>query len=623
VNSDRKKKLGSSLLLFILAYACRFGFTVPDARANGEIALVRAPDQIAAGDDVTIIVSASARETNIDRTVVLQYPATWKLKRAWRVEAGSDHAVKIAPYSEVSALFSKEAGTEVTALADYSNDFDPDAQGVAYFIVFSTQPNSGQQTESIKAALVERESADASSADRKSKRSKSVDRSWRMTFPPRYDFSFSAITTKRLVATLHLDYVPAMARSLALDGSMHSNATLHARPEDIRDYFRGPFSISFWFKSNAYDQPFLRLLASDGSGIECGLGLIGQPQIKRSGTVSQALAASPLICNDGIWHNCVVSKDSIGVLRLFIDAQSPVSAKIASSYFSDIIAIAIGDSSTNNKDFDLDELRFLRSSFREPSEFERNITVASRDTTAFAVFHFDDFGTIARPAAIVGAPMYFTLDSTAVFRETTSPVELVPVTLTAELLSPTKVDLRWQTTSELGIKQYRLERRIGTYGPFEKILAVDAKHGIRTPRRGQSIVSYSSYTASEQLPALNGDIELYYRLVLIGFSDKELPIYSLPVSVEYGSNRDVFLEQNDPNPFYAETKIAFRLTQQEVVRLSVFDMFGREVAVLENGKLDIGRHIYTLEAANWPPGIYFYKVKSPHVTVTRKMMLLR
>ena len=149
--------------LLVTHYSLLLFFTTSSAKANGEIAFVRAPEQIPAGDEVTVIVSASARETNIDRTLALEYPDSWKMKRAWRVEAGSDHAVKIAPYPEVTQLLSVESGRTAIALTDFQ-DFDPDADGIAYFIVFSTNPLSGKavsETATVKAALIERTNPDA------------------------------------------------------------------------------------------------------------------------------------------------------------------------------------------------------------------------------------------------------------------------------------------------------------------------------------------------------------------------------------------------------------------------------------------------------------------------------
>jgi hypothetical protein len=599
------------------------------AFATGEIAFIRAPEQIPDGDDITIAVSVTARETNIDRTIALEYPSGWKFKRAWRVEAGSDRAINISQFSEVASLLSKEPGHEVLALADYSDDFDPDAEGIAYFIVFSTKPITGKSASenvTVKAALVERTDPDAPpELDPKTKKRIPVSHEWRMTFPSNYDFSFNNITSKRLMASITVERVPKVERALVLNGTKMAMASFHGVSEVVSDYFRNPFSIECWFRTTNRDQNFLSLYSGNGTELRLMAGVLGQPSLVIVKPHRRTVIASHAIANDGAWHNLVLSKDSLGSLRIFVDGQPPVVEHIASSMFDSIVGLVIGDSSKSMKDFSIDELRFLKGAYRDPSEFARGMMISYRDTSyrAFAVFHFDDFGMIARSSAGETVPMSFSLDSSATISETTSPVEAEPATLNAELLSPTKVGIGWRASSELGVKQYALERRVGPYGPFEKVLTIDAKHGIKVPKRGQPVVLRAVYHASEDLPKLNGDIDLYYRIALLGFNEKEPPIYTYPVKLEYAPNSDVFVEQNEPNPFNPTTSIAFRLTKPEQVKLSIFDMIGREVDVLVDGKLAPGRHSYDLDATDWPRGIYFYKVKTASATVTRKMVLLK
>ncbi|HET6402510.1 MAG TPA: T9SS type A sorting domain-containing protein [Candidatus Kapabacteria bacterium] len=604
------------------------------AHASGEINFIRAPEQIPEGDDVTIAISASARETNVDRTLALEYPTNWKFKRAWRVEAGSDHTEKIAPYGEVRSLLESEPGQSVIALADYAPDFDPNAAGIAYFVVFSTAPvvDIKEPRVTLKAALIERTSLDTPpEIDAKTKRPIPVLHNWRMTFPSKYDFAFASITTKRLVASIRMERVPREERALVVEGTRGAFAPLLARPDVLEDYFRHPFSIALWFRTNAADETLLKLHSEDGNDLRLAIGLLGEPILERMVARSpKLLIATRAICNDGAWHYFVLSSDSLGMLRLFVDAEPPTSERLSMPPFHSISTMMLGDSSMSYKDFSIDELRMERGAYREPSEFERGMVVAAPDTghSAFAIFHFDGYAGWARSSVVETAPLYFTLDSMATIRATTSPVEHAPVLFSAELPSPTRVHLHWSRTSELGVKQYRLELRIGAYGPFDKFLTVDARRGMKSPQRmtdhpGSPILSRESYDALEELPALKGDLDLYFRVAVVGFNKKEEPSYSMPVKVEYGSDRDVFVEQNDPEPFASVTQIAFRLMKPELVRLSVFDMIGREVAVLANDKLDPGRHIYTLDAANWPAGIYFYKLKTARTTVTRKMTLIK
>jgi hypothetical protein len=606
------------------------------ANATGEIAFVRAPEEIPEGDDITVIISASARETGIDRTLAIDYPASWKLKRAYRVEAGSDHTVRLQSNGEVRGLFAKEPNRDVIALADLSDDFDPDADGIAYFIVFSTKQLPGSnpdQTSTVKAGLVERTSPNAPPViDSKTKKPKPINMNWWMVFPPKYEFSFAGITTKRLVATVRLDRITRNSRALAVEGHKDAVATLHTKPEILEEYFSHPFSVGFWFRTTGVQQSFLRFGYSGGGELRLGTGLLGEPLLM----VKNKVVISPrTIVNDGAWHNLVLSCDSGGKLRMFIDAESPVIIDGPKGVFHKVSSIEIGNPASDN-DFSIDELRLMRGAYHDPLEFENRIATAERDTShdAEAIFHFDEFGQVARSSVPLLTkvapedkgefiPVFFALDSGARLQETSSPVQLDPVMLSVDLNSSTQVGISWKTTSELGIKQFRLERRIGTYGAFEKVLAVEAKHGMKAPKRGQSVVSRNNYSAQEDLPKLNGDIELYYRLAVVGFNEKESPYYSIPVKLEYGADRDVFVEQNQPNPFNPMTVIAFRLTKPETIRLSVFDIIGREVALLFNGKLDAGRHAYSLDATNWPGGIYFYKVKTSQTTITRKMVLAK
>jgi hypothetical protein len=95
------------------------------------------------------------------------------------------------------------------------------------------------------------------------------------------------------------------------------------------------------------------------------------------------------------------------------------------------------------------------------------------------------------------------------------------------------------------------------------------------------------------------------------------------VKLEFGGLREVFVEQNKPNPFNPRTTIGFRLVKNLYVKVAVYDIIGREVAVFQDGKLTAGKHSIDIDATNWPGGIYFYKVKTAKTIVTKKMVLAK
>jgi hypothetical protein len=90
------------------------------------------------------------------------------------------------------------------------------------------------------------------------------------------------------------------------------------------------------------------------------------------------------------------------------------------------------------------------------------------------------------------------------------------------------------------------------------------------------------------------------------------------------------LEQNYPNPFNPVTKIKFTIpnvTLSEVegsrVQLKVFDVLGKEVAILVNEEKPVGNYEVDFNASGLSSGVYFYQLSSGDFIQTNKMILLR
>ncbi|NUN70748.1 MAG: T9SS type A sorting domain-containing protein [Bacteroidetes bacterium] len=81
------------------------------------------------------------------------------------------------------------------------------------------------------------------------------------------------------------------------------------------------------------------------------------------------------------------------------------------------------------------------------------------------------------------------------------------------------------------------------------------------------------------------------------------------------------LGQNYPNPFNPSTVISFAVTQSGPVSLRIYDVVGREVAVLVNGTLSAGRYHAEWNAAGLSSGVYFYQLRAGAFVSSRKMLL--
>lgn len=83
------------------------------------------------------------------------------------------------------------------------------------------------------------------------------------------------------------------------------------------------------------------------------------------------------------------------------------------------------------------------------------------------------------------------------------------------------------------------------------------------------------------------------------------------------------LEQNYPNPFNPVTKIRFEIPESGNVKLIIFDITGKEVATLVNGKMEPGIFEADLNASKLNSGVYFYRLSTENFSETKKMILIK
>jgi hypothetical protein len=109
------------------------------------------------------------------------------------------------------------------------------------------------------------------------------------------------------------------------------------------------------------------------------------------------------------------------------------------------------------------------------------------------------------------------------------------------------------------------------------------------------------------------------------------PVSSTSVMSPFNSNtpQNYILQQNYPNPFNPSTAIRYQLPVSSHVNLKIYDVLGREIAMLVNGLQSAGTHTVHWDGKNSAgqqasSGIYFYRLKADrNFNNTRKMMLIK
>ena len=105
-----------------------------------------------------------------------------------------------------------------------------------------------------------------------------------------------------------------------------------------------------------------------------------------------------------------------------------------------------------------------------------------------------------------------------------------------------------------------------------------------------------------------------------------VPIGIEPINSEIPQRYELL--QNYPNPFNPVTVIQFSIplsveTTRRVVSLRIYDVLGKEIAVLVNENLKPGIYEIEWDATNIPSGVYFYSLITNEFTQTKKMVVLK
>lgn len=191
----------------------------------------------------------------------------------------------------------------------------------------------------------------------------------------------------------------------------------------------------------------------------------------------------------------------------------------------------------------------------------------------------------------------------------------VPVELTSFVATTTDkgIELKWQTATETNNKGFEVQRSSDRVN-FSSLEFV-AGNGTSAEKHNYTFVDNS---------VVNGKV--YYRLKQIDFDGTYS--YSNIIEADFSMPIAFELSQNYPNPFNPTTVIKFAIPTESKVTVKVFDILGREVAVLANESFAAGRHNLEFNASGLTSGAYFYTISTEGADgsknqAVKKMMLIK
>jgi hypothetical protein len=159
-----------------------------------------------------------------------------------------------------------------------------------------------------------------------------------------------------------------------------------------------------------------------------------------------------------------------------------------------------------------------------------------------------------------------------------------------------------------------------------------------------SLLNKSSYVPLDSLTSYPDSLRLrirtsggvtsgVYTVTVVGRGSNGTPAHSrdialtvTPVGLTQNNNeipKSFALLQNYPNPFNPVTKIRFDISKPGAVKLTVFDIRGKQTAVLVNDVHIPGKYEIEFNAENFSSGVYFYKLEASDFVDVKKMLLVK
>ncbi|MAZ68323.1 MAG: hypothetical protein CMG49_02965, partial [Candidatus Marinimicrobia bacterium] len=135
---------------------------------------------------------------------------------------------------------------------------------------------------------------------------------------------------------------------------------------------------------------------------------------------------------------------------------------------------------------------------------------------------------------------------------------------------------------------------------------------------GNEDLSFEFYdNETDKYYALNKEL-LFSKDMIIGDAYNTLSLTNIPTIPN-----NIRLLPAYPNPFNPVTNISFVIENESNIKLSIFDIRGREVDVLVNGLTGQGEHSIVWDAVDYSSGIYYVQIISQQYAETQKIMLIK
>ena len=366
--------------------------------------------------------------------------------------------------------------------------------------------------------------------------------------------------------------------------------------------FDEALAVEFWMKVKNSFSTFLEIINWETNRVEYSLSINDNQMLTLSSMNDGLLLIKSFFISQNVWYhlNIIFEKEK-SELSFLCDEYELARFKVQYNVEFDNLVLHFQNEKQNGE-INLDQLRVINLN-QASSALNRNKNYSD---------YSDDSSNVILQLNFNDAELNELLNKKTISYESIRLIKSdAPIFPRSPQLNVRLADnfyeVEWEGGSYEDAVQYVLEQAIDN-NDFSEVNKMAAENNLEKV--------YSLLIEKNEQSEI-----VYFRIKQI--NKDGAVIYSDVAKVGQGIIDDVIIGQNYPNPFNPTTLIEFELFQNSDVEVKVYNLAGKEIALLHKGVLSRGVHQFIFDASGFPSGVYLYQVTTPLSSQTRKMILAK
>jgi len=361
-------------------------------------------------------------------------------------------------------------------------------------------------------------------------------------------------------------------------------------------------AVEFWMKVKKSSSTFLEIINWETNRVEYSLSINDNQILVLSSMNDELLSIKPFFISENVWYHYNINfKKEKSELSFFCDEHEIARFKIQNYIEFDNLVLHFQNEKQRGE-INLDQLRVINL----------NQTSSSLNRNKNYIDYSDDSSNVILQLNFNDTELSNFLNKKTISYEKVrlikSNAPIFPMSPEIKVkFSDNYYEIEWEGGSYKDAVQYLLERA-NDNNDFIEIGQMSADNDENK--------KYSLLSEKIEQPEV-----VYFRIKQIN-KDGSV-IYSDVAKVGQGIVDDLIIGQNFPNPFNPTTLIEFELVQDSDVEVKVYNLAGKEIALLHKGFLSKGVHQFMFDASGFSSGVYLYQITTPLSSQTRKMILAK